>query len=123
VRKIYKFDLSGNFICSYNSIKEASIKENISLNRMYLSVRNCRRIKEYVYSKSMEYVGTIYNHNKGKNEASFTEGFTVKQVCELIDKSKFKVYELLNSNILKGYKKNNIWCISEESVFKYLKER
>ena len=123
MRKIYKFDLEGNLICSFKSIKEASIKENISLNRMYLSVRNCRRIKDFVYSKNIDYLGTIYDHTKGKSKATFSEGFTVKQVCDIIGRSKFKVYELLNNGTLQGYKEDNIWCISEESVIKYLKER
>ena len=123
MRKLYKFDLEGNLICSYKSIKEASIKENISLNRMYLSVRNSRRIKDYVYTKDIDYLGTVYDHNKGKNKITFRNGFTTEQVCEAIGKSKFKVYELLNQNKLQGYKTKYGWCISEESVIKYLKER
>ena len=53
MKKLYKFDLNRNLIEEFNSIKEASIKENISQNRMYLSVRNNRRIKNFIYSKNI----------------------------------------------------------------------
>ena len=123
MKKLYKFDLNGNLIEEFNSIKEASIKENISQNRMYLSVRNNRRIKNFIYSKNKDYLGTVYNHTKGKSTTTFGSGFTVKQVCDIIGNSKFKVYELLNSNKLEGKKLDGVWCIGEESVVKYLKER
>lgn len=123
MKKLYKFDLEGNLIYTFKSIKEASIIDKISLNRMYLSVRNCRRIKDFVYTTNFDYIGTVYDHSKGKKKMSFEEGFTTRQVCDILGKSKFKVYELLKSNKLKGKRTEFGWCINEESVIKYIKER
>ena len=121
--KIYKFDLEGKLIETYNTGKEASIKNNIPVKRLYLSSRVNRRIGSYVYTSDRSYEGTIYNHSKGKNKTIFEGGYSVPQVCDLIGKSKFKVYELLNYGDLEGYKTNKGWCIKEESVLKYIKER
>lgn len=120
--KVYKFDLEGNLIYTFKSIKEASIIDKVSLSRMYNAVRNVKRVKDYVYTTEYDYIGTLYTAHRGRPVLLQSDDLTVKQACETLRISKFKVYELLNEGKLKGVKIKGIWYITEDSLFNYLKE-
>lgn len=120
--KVYKFDLEGNLIYTFKSIKEASIIDKVSPSRMYNAVRNVKRVKDFVYTTDFDYIGTVYTAHRGRPVILHSDGLTVKQACETLKISKFKVYDLLSKGKLKGVKTEGIWYITEDSLFNYLKE-
>lgn len=123
MKAIYKYDLNGNFIESYDSIKEASIKNNISKERMYLSVFIKRRIGDFIYVTNKDYKGTVYKHKKGTNPIVYESGFSVAQAVKIVGKSKWTIYKLLKEGTLKGKVVGRSWCIEEESVYNYIKRK
>lgn len=122
MRKTFKFDLSGNFITEYNSMKETCMENNISMSQLYNGIRSGKRVGPYVYTHDMSYYGTIYTAKKGRPKAMQEDLFSVEQACEILKVSKFKVYELIKEETIKGIKIEGIWYIEGGSLFKYVKK-
>ena len=48
-KKVYKYDLDGNFICEYKSAKEAGEKNNVDSSSISRSCRKNKPCKNYKY--------------------------------------------------------------------------
>lgn len=121
--RVYKYDLEGNLVDTYKTLKEAAIKNSISTERMYYSFGSKGQIHGYVYTKDPDYEGTIYSRPKNPSKV-YTDYFTTKQVSEILEVSQSTVRRLALRGAF-GYKytEKGKMLIDETDFYNYLKTR
>lgn len=51
---------------------------------------------------------------------SITKVFSTEETCKILKIGKNRLYFLLKSGILKGYREGNRWKISEQAIAEYI---
>lgn len=51
----------------------------------------------------------------------YPEILMLEDVCEVLRIGKNKAYEILNRNILKGYREGRTWKVPKESIHEYVR--
>ena len=100
-KSVVKIDLKGNYICRYDCLKEAEIKNNVTgVYQVCKGIRN--QLNGFIYVYEQDYINNNYNINLGK-----TNKRVVLQI-NIDTKEIIKKYNSTQETKIDGFSPNNV---------------